>query len=778
MNASPTGVQAARFTGQRIARKEDRRLLTGRGTYVADITLAGMLDVAFVRSEVAKARIRGIDLSAARTIPGVHSIFTIDDLEKVPCRVHSLFATPETVMPDTPLLAKGRVAFVGDPIVMIIAENRYIAEDAASLVMIDYEIEDPVITIADAASGPLVHPELGSNVGEHFALPRDPEIEAVFAAAAHVVVGTVRHQRQAISPMETRGVVASRQGVADMIIHLSCQSPQMAARYFTMAFNLPETQFRVISKDVGGAFGLKVQPGREECAVVAASYILSRPVRWIEDRLENLTSACQAREQEMTVKLAFDKDARLLAADVSFDGNAGAWPTMIDAGVAAGMYFSGPYRLPKYAFEGRGWYSNTPGLGAYRGPWLMETIGRETVMDKAARQIGIAPEELRRRNVIHRHELPLILPTGISLRDVTPAETLEQALEATGLAAFRTEQAAARAEGRYLGLGMAVYIEPTTMPLGVMTSDTAQIRIEPTGKVTAVISTHSQGHGTETTMAQLIADTLGVPMNDVTIHEDDSSQGGFGVGAGGSRQAVAGGGASLRAADILKTKVKRIAAHMLNANPDDIYLEQGMARVHGVPETEMSLVRIANVAYFDPDRLPADMDVGLEVQYRYRPPGPAIFSNASHVCICEVDIETGQVSVLRWITSEDCGNIINPAIVEGQIAGGIAQGIGGVLLEEICFDSAGNPTTVTFKDYLLPTLYDVPEIEFHHIVTPSASEGGFKGVGEGGAIIAPAAVINAVADALSPFGIECLELPLSPPRLVRLIDEALRRPAA
>lgn len=306
---------------------------------------------------------------------------------------------------------------------------------------------------------------------------------------------------------------------------------------------------------------------------------------------------------------------------------------------------------------------------------------------------------------------------------------------------------------------------------GVLSSDSAQIRVEPTGKVTAVISTHSQGHGTQTTMAQVVADQLGVPIEDVSVMEDDSSRGGFGPGAGGSRQAVSGGGAAIHASKLLLAKIKKIAGHMLNANPEDITLDRGAVRVAGVAEVTTTLQRIAEAAYLQTERLPPDTEPGLEAQYRYKPP-PIVFSNAAHACVCEVDAETGVVKILRWIASEDCGVMINPAIVEGQIAGGLAQAIGGVLMEQIHYDAYGNPTAATFKDYLIPTAHDVPTFEYCHMVTPSISEGGFKGVGEGGAIIGPPTLVNAVADALAPFGVECFDLPLTPAKLLGLIDGA------
>lgn len=757
---------AARFTGERIPRKEDRRLLTGRGTYVDDVIMPGMVHAMFVRSPVAKGRIVSIDLEAARALPGVRAIYVAADLDRYPAKLTCLYSSAEAKMPDIWPLAKSDVRHVGDPVAIVLADNRYIAEDAAALVTVRYDSADPVVTIDDAADGAPVHEALGDNLAQALATLDDPTFEEVFAQAAHVVTGMITHQRQAHVPMETRGIVAARQGSGQMLIHASCQSPHMVARYMDLTFALPDVHFRVISKDVGGSFGLKVQPWREEVAIVAAALLIGRPVKWIEDRVENLTSSNQAREQDVTVRLAFDADAKLLAADVDYRCNIGAYAHGADPNTLAMMMFPGPYRLPRFKFRAQAFYSNTAGQAAYRGPWAVESLMRETMLEKAARQIGIDTIELRRRNLIRADEQPFAMPTGFVLDRVTPRETLDKVVDYLNVPTFRAEQAAARAQGRYLGLGFAVYVEPTTMAFGgILSSDVADIRIEPTGKVTATVSTHSQGHGTETTMAQLVADTLGVDMEDVSVMEDDSSRGGFGPGAGGSRQAVSGGGATLIASGKLAQKVRAIAAHVLNASPDSISFANGKVHVAGVPEMATTLKAIAEIAYYQTERLPPDMEPGLESRHRYRPP-PIVYSNATHACIVEVDAETGMVKILRWITCEDCGPMINPAIVEGQIAGGVVQGIGGVLYEKAAYDAQGNPTAVTFKDYLIPTAHDVPEIEFLHIVTNSASEGGFKGVGEGGAIVGPPTLVNAIADALAPFGADCLTLPLSPPQVL------------
>jgi len=761
--------EAARFVGQRVPRKEDRRLLTGKGSYVDDIVVPGMLYATFVRSQVARGAIRSLDLEAARAVPGVRAVYGPDELAQIPVDIFALYGLPNEPAPVQRPLAVGRVTHVGEPLAVVVADTRYIAEDAAGLVFADIDYEDPVVTMAQAANGPPVHEGLASNLSAQAATPDDPELDRIIAGAAHVVTGTITHQRQVHTPMETRGLVVQKQGSGELSIWQACQSPHMAARYYSIAFGLPDHHVRVIAKDVGGAFGLKVQPGREEIAVVAAGLLLGRPIKWIEDRIENLTAGYQAREQEMRIKMAFDADARLLAAQVEYDCNVGAFPAGADCNSLGMMMFPGPYKLPRYGFKAKGWYSNTCGQAPYRGPWMIESLARETMLDKAARQIGIDPVEIRLRNLISKEDQPFSMPTGPVIDRTTPRETLQAALDKIGYKAFRAEQAAARAAGRYLGIGLAVYVEPTTMAMfGVLSSDVANIRVETNGKITATISTHSQGHGTATTMAQVVADELGVDIEDVTVLEDDSSRGGFGPGAGGSRQAVSGGGAAIRATKIVKQKIMTIAGHLLNANPDHIQIKRGVITVEGVPDVSTTIARVAEAAYLDPDRLPPEMEMGLEGNYRYRPP-PIVFSNATHACICEVDGDTGMVKILRWVSSEDCGVMINPAVVEGQIAGGVVQGIGGVLLEHASYDAQGNPTAATFKDYLIPSALDVPRIEFAHITTPSTTEGGFKGVGEGGAIIAPPTMVNAVADAMVPFGRECLDLPLTPSKLLAAI---------
>lgn len=765
-----TGIGTGRYIGQRVRRKEDPRLLTGRGQFVDDIALPGMLHCAFTRSQIARGKILAIKTDVARDVPGVHAIYTQQDIAHYKADLLSFFlAAPDVEM--TPL-ANGRVAYVGEPIALIIADNRHIAEDAASLVEVDYADEDPVVTLADAARGLPVHPGTDNNIAAQMGEEEiDEELAAKLKSAPHLITHKVVHQRISQSPMETRGVVVTRDGTEELTLYITCQSPHMVARWLSLSLGLPETAIRVIAKDVGGGFGLKNHPWKEELAVILAALKFGRPLKWIEDRYENLVGANQAREQEMTLQVAFDNDGKLIASHGDYSVNIGACPQLPECNIAVHMFVWAAYKMPAYGFLTRGWYTNTVGYAAYRGPWAMETLIRETVLDIAARRIGIDPIEIRRRNLVTLKDQPTMTCMEIPLEDITPAECLEKLLAHFDVAAFRQQQEAARKEGRYLGLGVAAYIEPTGAAgsIATMTGELAQVQIEPTGKVTAIMSTHSQGHGTATTMAQIFADRLGVRYEDVTVFEGDSSRGGFSPGAAGSRQGVIAGGAAIMAGDLLATKVKQLAAHLAEASVDAIRIEDGMVHVDGEPEKSRTLRQIAEIAYGEPDRLPPGFEPGLEAKYRYQPP-PMTFASAANACVVEVDTDTGFVKILRWISSEDCGTPINPSVVEGQIAGGLAQAIGMVLLEEMSFDDRGNPLAATYKDYMLPLISDVPTFEFLHANTPSKSVGGMRGVGEGGAIIGTPTLVNAIADALAPFGEVPVDLPLTPAKLLSVIE--------
>ncbi|MYM64062.1 molybdopterin-dependent oxidoreductase [Pseudomaricurvus sp. HS19] len=764
------GILTGKYIGQRVHRKEDPRLLTGHGQFVDDVSVPGQLHVAFTRSPVARASIVSISSDYAREVPGVHAIYTQQDLADFNVDMISFFlASPDV---KTTPLADGRVAYVGEPVVMVIADSRAIAEDAASLVEVEYAEETPLITIDDARHGAPVHPGREDNIAAQMGEEEiDEDLEALLQAAPHLVTHKVVHQRISQSPMETRGVLADPEGPKELTLYITCQSPHMVERWTSLALGKPDMAIRVIAKDVGGGFGLKNHPWKEEVAVILAALKFRRPLKWIEDRYENLIGANQAREQEMTLQVALDNDGKLLASHGDYSCNNGAFPQLSECNIAVHMFVWGAYKMPAYGFLTRGWYTNTVGYAAYRGPWAMESLVRETALDVAARRLGIDPIEIRRKNLVTLSEQPTESCMQIPLEDVTPAECLEKLLGYFDVDAFRREQAEAREQGRYLGLGIAAYIEPTGSAgaIATMTGELAQVRIEPTGKVTATMSTHSQGHGTQTTMAQIFADRLGVSYEDVSVFEGDSSRGGFSPGAAGSRQGVIAGGAAILAADKLAEKVRTLAAHLLQVEAAAIAIDAGQISVAGNPDKSISLGELANIAYGEPDRLPPGMESGLEAQHRYQPP-PMTFASAANACVVEVDRDTGFVKIQRWISSEDCGTPLNPAVVEGQVSGGLAQAIGMVLLEEVGFDERGNPTAATYKDYMMPAISDIPTFEFVHANTPSQSVGGMRGVGEGGAIIGAPTLVNAIADALAPFGEVEVNLPLTPAKLLSVME--------
>jgi len=574
--------------------------------------------------------------------------------------------------------------------------------------------------------------------------------------------------------METRGVVARYTPSAGTLeVWISTQGPHEVRLICSRFLGVPEHLIRVVARDVGGGFGQKFAPGTDELAVIAAAKHLGRAVKWVEDRRENLIAANHARVDSATVRMALDDDGHILGVRLDHLEDVGAFPKSGSGTIGGfvGVLFPGPYRVGRLGFRSRGVSTNTCGRGAYRGPWMFETVAREEMMDVAARAIGIDALELRRRNVIHASELPYTMATGMVLDTVTPEETLEQAAAILDYAAFREEQARARADGRLLGIGIGLYIEPTSVAMAALGVEAATVRVQPSGKVHVLLGTGSHGQSIETTMAQVVAEHLGVDYDDVAVLQGDTDVAPFGGGTGGSRTAVVAGGAAREAALEVREKIVQIAAHLMEAAPEDLDVEGGTVFVRGTPSRTVSVAEVANTAHHAWERLPGGMRAGLEATSRYTAP-PVTWSNACHVCTVEVDPATGVVRILRYVVSEDCGVMINPMVVEGQAAGGIVQGIGGVLYEHLVYDDDGNPLATTFLDYLLPTAAEVPTIEYGHIETRSNTPGGSKGMGEGGAIGAPPAVFNAVADALAQRGARITRQPLDPTSILAALAAA------
>jgi carbon-monoxide dehydrogenase large subunit len=679
-------------------------------------------------------------------------------------------------IPDVPRppLAEDQVRFVGDPVALLVADSRYIAEDATELVAVDY---DPLPAVADYAEArtrdDLVHDAYARNVFVELGGAMSEPVAAAFADAAYVVEETIHQQSYTAVPMETRGLVTEWEASSgELTIWAATQAPHEVRAFCARLLGIPEQRVRVIMRDTGGGFGQKVVPQREDMCIMLAARKVPGPLKWIEDRRENLMAGGHSRHEHGTARMAFAEDGTILGAHLDYTQNVGAYPTPspMTAAFAVGLLFPGPYRVPAASWSSTLVFSNTCGRTAYRGPWQFETVSREVLLDIAARRIGIDPVELRRRNMLRQDEMPYGNPNGMPYDHMTPAETFEHALEILDYQAFRREQEAARKEGRYIGLGTSSYVEPTTSAQPYYGTEGATIRIEPSGKVNVFVAGGSTGNSLETTVVQLTADALGVDIDDVATIQGDTALTPFGAGTGGSRSGSMTAGAVGETAAVLRSKLVAIAAHRLEAAEEDIELAGGHATVRGTPGIGVPIAKLADIAYFQPQKLPAGMSAGLEASNRYTATAPMIWANATHVCTCEVDIATGAVKLLRYIVSEDCGPMINPDVVEGQIAGGTVQGIGGAILEHFVYDSDGNPLTTTFVDYLVPTATEVPVIEYGHVESPAPGPGGFKGVGEGGAIGASAAVVNAIADALAPLGVTITRLPVSPSALAELLS--------
>jgi carbon-monoxide dehydrogenase large subunit len=762
---------AARYAGTRVPRVEDNRLLTGHGTFVDDISRPGMLHACFVRSPFARARINDIDGSAALALPGVHAVFVAADLN--PDARQAWHAIAGKDVPDTPRppLAEDEAKFVGDPVALVVAANRYLAEDAIELVEVDYE---PLPAVADftkaQAADVLVHDGYPNNLAGGMA--GAPPDEEAFSSAAHVVRENVYQQMYVPVPIETRGIVVEWQAASDeLTVWASTQTPHELRAFCARLLGIPAQRVRVITRDTGGGFGQKVVPMREDMCIMLAARKVPAALKWIEDRRENLMAAGQARHVDGTVRMAFDEDGNILAGDIDFVQDIGAYPTPypVLTTAAIGMFFPGPYRVPKASFAYKTVFSNTSGLAAYRGPWQYETLAREILLDIAARKINVDPVDLRRRNLLRRDEMPYVNPNGMPYDHVAPIETFEQAVKILDHEGFRKEQRDALAQGRYIGLGFAAYIEPTGAATGHLAAEGARIRIEPTGKINVYVNGGSSGNSIETTVVQLTADALGADIDDVATIQGDTAVTPYGAGAQGSRSGPMTAGAVYEAATILRRQLVALAAHLLGAAESEIELGRSRAGVRGAGQS-VSFADLAYRAYYEPQQLPAGMSASLEATARFTSQAPIHWANATHACTCEVDVKTGHVALTRYIVSEDVGPMINPNVVEGQIAGGTVQGIGGALFEDLTYDDDGNPLASTFVDYLLPTATEVPAIEYGHVEIPGPGVGGYKGVGEGGAIGSTPAVINAINDALAPLGVTLTRLPASPASIVDLIE--------
>jgi carbon-monoxide dehydrogenase large subunit len=765
-----------RYLGARVKRLEDPRLLAGQGSFLDDLTLPGLLHAAFVRSAHAHAIVRSVDAEAGRLVPGVVLVLTGRDLEGKVAPLVPRLEAPGFTPTAWPALATERARFVGEPVAVVAAATPYAAVDGASAVVVDY---DPLPAVPDAAAAlapgaPRLHPGQPSNVLFE-GRGSQGDVEGAFAAAPVVVRETFAHARCSASPLEGRGLIARWEGDV-LTLWTGTQVPHVFRTGVARAFGLPESRVRVIVPDTGGGFGQKMHVMPEDLAVAALARRAGRPVKWIETRRENLAAATQAREQRVEIEAAADADGSLRALRARLVSDVGAYHVYPLTGaleaLGAASILPGPYRTPAYAFEIVALATTKPPLGAYRGVGMtMGAFVMERTLDLLADRLGLDPALVRQRNLIPRDAYPFTSATGFVYDSGDFPKALEVALTLAGYERLVREREAGRARGRLLGIGMACYTEYTG--IGSETyrrrgmadmpgPEAATVRVEADGSVTCLVSFPSQGQGHATTTAQLVADQLGVPLEAVTVRQPDTDEAPPGTGTFASRGAVAQSGAADAAAATVRGALLALAGGLLEASPADLLLADGVVRVRGVPDRGVTVAEVARQAH-----AAAGGAARLQATQRFDPPGPT-FSGAVHVASVEVDPETGRVAVRDYVVVEDCGPVINPMIVEGQIHGAVAQGIGEALGERLVYDESGQLVTGTLMDYALPTAGALPAFTIRHLETPSPlTPGGYKGMGEGGTIGAPATIANAVADAVKPLGVAVTTLPILPADLVR-----------
>jgi len=770
----------AKWFGAAVKRKEDPALLAGKGRFIDDIRPPGTLHAAFVRSAYPHARIGGIKTDAAKNLKGVHLVLTFADLpEPLRQNVLPLFVpSPAITQLHLPYaLADRETVYSGEPIAIVVADSRYIAEDAAALVEVDYE---PLPAVSDCAAAiepgsPLAHADGKSNLAARVPITVG-DADAAFAKAAHVVRERIFIHRGGPFFMECRGVVASYDAIADSyLVYVSSQGSHRIKRGLLDVLDLNDNQMHVITPDVGGGFGPKGAVYPEYPCVAAAAKLIGRPVKWIEDRRENFLCTHQERDQFWDLELAVDRDAKILGLRGRLVHDTGAYvPWGLVLPWIAATTVPGPYVIPNFNIELNAVYTNkistTPvrGAGRPQGVFVMERM-----MDRLAEAVGLDRAEVRRRNFIRPEQMPY--KVGIIFRDGRPVTydsgdypaAQARALAAADYDGFPARQAAARKAGRYLGIGISNAVEST----GLGPYEGATVRIATTGKIVLYTGATPQGQSHKTTLARIAADPLGVSYEDVTVATADTKEIAFGVGTFAARTAVNAGSSAHIAAVEVARKIKLIAADMMEVSPDDLDLRDGFAEVRGVPGLRKSFREISVKSIGMPGfSMAGGLSPGLE-NTAYFQPDQSTYSNGTHIAEVEVDIETGAVKIVRFTVMHDCGTVINPMVVEGQVVGGVAHGIGNALFERLLHDADGQPQTVNFADYLLPGSTDMPPIEILHAETPSPLNPlGMKGAGEGGTIPAIAAIIAAVENALAPFGIRINEAPISPARIAALVN--------
>ena len=783
MTAAPV---LPKLVGRRVKRREDPRLIQGRGTYVDDVTIAGMQHLAFKRSDVAHGRIRSIDTRAAAAIDGVEAVFTGAQVAEFlgPMPVGTPFPSPEHRA-----VAVDAVRFVGDPVAVVVACDRYVARDAADAVEVDYDplpaVVDPEAAMTgrpaalhadypdNVALGPL---PAGTGAGRRGEVD-DSAVEAAFAAAEVTISQRMVNQRLAPSAIEARGVVAHYEpGKESLTIWSSTQNPHVLRTFVARLTGLGQDRVRAIAPEVGGGFGAKINVYGEEYVAAALSKRLGLPVKWVEDRSEAFLATIHGRGLIAYVDLAARRDGMVLGLKLRIIADVGAYNMLLTAGVPTNSMTmaNATYAFPAIRATLTEVFTNKTPTDAYRGAGRPEAAYFvERAMDMLAREIGMDPAELRRKNFIRPEQFPYRTEMGGTYDSGDYEKALDRALELAGWEALKAARAAARADGRVVGIGLSMYVEicgmgpSSSVPPGGW--EHSQVTVERDGRISATTGASPHGQGNETTFAQMLADQFGVPIEHVTIHHGDTAVVKQGIGTFGSRSQAVGGAALHLAGTKVKTKMAKFAAALLEAHEEDLVFENGAIFVKGAPASAKPFAEVAAWAY-KPAKLPEGLSPGLSDEAFFEP-GNNTYPFGCHIAMLEIDRETGEPRLLKMVAVDDAGNLINPLIVEGQIHGGLAQGIGQALIEEVAYGADGQPLTASFMDYALPRASDFPRFELGATVTPTpVNPLGAKGVGEAGTIGSTPCIVNAAVDALSPFGVRHVDMLLRPEKLWRLMQ--------
>jgi carbon-monoxide dehydrogenase large subunit len=760
----------SKFVGARIKRREDPSLIRGLGRFVDDVRLPGMLYVAILRSAHAHARINSVDTGAARRHPGVVAVFTGAELRDQIGALPTTADNPTLRIPKHYVLAIDKVCYVGDGVAAVIDEYRYAARDALDLIAVQYE---PLAVVTDAEKAltpgsPVIHAEWPDNTAfrwEH----KQGDVDKAFKQAHRVVKQKLVHQRLAPNAIETRGVVA-RYLAADkeLTVWSSTQIPHILKTHLSKLLNLPEGQVRVIAPDVGGGFGSKLNVYAEEALLGYLALKLNRPVKWSEERSENMRATIHGRGQVGEVEAAVKKDGTILGLRYKVVADIGAYHQLFTPAIPpfTGLMLSGCYKIPAIGIEVNAAFTNKMSTDAYRGAGRPEaTYVIERLMDRVAQELKIDPVRVRQKNFPQPKEFPFKTATGLAYDSGNYQRALDKALKLAGYQKLRREQKRLRSRGRYLGIGLSTYVEICAMGPGFW--EYGKVEVEPTGKVKVLTGASPHGQGQKTSFAQIVADELGVALDDVEVIHGDTAVVSKGIGTFGSRATAVGGIAVYQAAEKVREQARELASHLLEVDADDLVFSDGRFGVKGVPRKALTIAQIAQRAHAAKS-LPKGMESGLAAESTFEPSN-FTFPFGTHICVAEVEPETGKVEIKKYVAVDDCGKVINPLLVDGQVQGGIVQGLGQALFEEVVYDENGQLLTGSLMDYALPRAADLPRLKLARTETPTpVNPLGIKGIGEAGTIGSTPAVVSAVVDALAPFGVKHIDMPLTPQKIWRL----------